>query len=238
VTIHVHLHDNFIMSSKFSQYIIRASREIKNCIDYNIFVTAGEESNYSCLLPWQIKQVSSALLEEFKEFKNSRIIDANAHIGCDTVNFLKIFPLAHITAIEINPIAFKCLTANIASLSEDMQKRTCLRLGDAINIIPTLISHDHDRGHVVYFDPPWGGPDYKKHKKLHLYLGKKNIIDYIVELLSFPDKKCSMVIFKAPYNFDQEYLKTAMALSNYKIRIYSIKKTSGALDFYLFFVMH
>ena len=58
---------------------------------------------------------------------------------------------------------------------------------------------------VVYLDPPWGGPDYKKAKVLDLYLGEKNIIDICVELMTGGENQsqlATLIVLKLPVNYN------------------------------------
>ena len=51
---------------------------------------------------------------------------------------------------------------------------------------------------LVFFDPPWGGQDYKNKKKINLFLDGINVIDIINDIYNFT----KIVALKIPNNFD------------------------------------
>ena len=79
----------------------------------------------------------------------------------------------------------------------------------------------------IFFDPPWGGPDYIKQDKIDLFLGELNIVDMIYKL--FSNNKAKLIVLKAPKNFNVENLeKTLSGFCIEKQEIYrgKIKKHS------------
>lgn len=77
----------------------------------------------------------------------------------------------------------------------------------------------------VFFDPPWEGPDYYKIENLDLFLGDKNIIDIIYEIMT--KNKAELVVFKAPKNFNFKGLsKTLKDYNIEKIPIFRSEKKS------------
>ena len=66
------------------------------------------------------------------------------------------------------------------------------------------IYNDYD---IYFFEPPWGGPQYKKKDILELYLSNielKNIIEMI------PNKK--LIVLKLPFNYDYNFIKEKYTL--------------------------
>ena len=60
------------------------------------------------------------------------------------------------------------------------------------------LNHIYENNYDIYFfDPPWGGPNYKKEIKIDLYLSNNNIIDIIKKI-----EKDKLIILKIPYNYD------------------------------------
>ena len=53
---------------------------------------------------------------------------------------------------------------------------------------------------IIFIDPPWDGIFYKAYDKLHLYLGKMDIIDIIKEW--YEKKLAKLYIIKCPANLD------------------------------------
>jgi len=55
----------------------------------------------------------------------------------------------------------------------------------------------------MYFDPPWGGKDYKKETDLDLYLGNTDVFSLCLDIIkSHP--KLLLIILKVPYNFNRK----------------------------------
>ena len=83
----------------------------------------------------------------------------------------------------------------------------------------------------VFFDPPWGGADYYKIENLDLFLGDKNIIDIIYEIMT--KNKAELVVFKAPKNFNFKGLsKTLKDYNIEKIPIFRSEKKKHSYDVY------
>ena len=55
---------------------------------------------------------------------------------------------------------------------------------------------------IIFFDPPWGGPEYKTHKSLELFLGDENLINIIEKI-----PKNKYIILKLPFNYNLNNLK-------------------------------
>ena len=78
--------------------------------------------------------------------------------------------------------------------------------------------HMHDNIDCYFFDPPWGGPDYKTKQNLDLFLGDVRIDTFLSEVIARKNKP-SYIVLKLPrnYNFQRLYeLKVHVKLS--KIR--------------------
>ena len=59
-------------------------------------------------------------------------------------------------------------------------------------------------GHVLFLDPPWGGPDYKKYNNLTLYLGKYKLEEIVQKWINMVKKKdkLKLILCKVPNNID------------------------------------
>lgn len=157
------------------------------------------ESKYSSLLPWHVNQVREIFTDE--ELDPSLIVDANAHIGADTWNFSQIYPNADIISIELDPENFRLLQHNTRFAKKHLMR------GDALEIIPQLNHID-----LLYFDPPWGGRDYKTQDKIDLYLSGQNIGQVVERFLD----RASVIVLKTPYNFNEASLP-ACIMNRYQI---------------------
>lgn len=197
-------------TSSFPPHVISAAKNAPNCkVDYAKMQTMGDISTYSCLMPWQIQQMEEVLFEKL-EFANSdtntnsansvkqvtRIIDATAHIGGNTLHFASCFPLAEISAVELDADTFNCLSANVSSFTSSFlpasSRKIDLYRGDAVKLLPQLLASIESSTSsssvagktLIFVDPPWGGRDYKEKKELCLYLGKRRVVDLCYEWLT------------------------------------------------------
>lgn len=175
----------------FSQEIIQESNR-HGCIDYGKLLIV-DESCYSCLMPHMAKQVIDAIVKLLGKRPNS-FIDATANIGCDSINFIKSFDIKGCIAIEHDAKTHDCLDKNLTMLVGDDHIRSYH--GDCIEFINGFKSPVD----FIYFDPPWGGPDYWKTKKLMLYLSNRSMVDVVKH--TFDQKFTDVIVIKVPSNFD------------------------------------
>lgn len=214
---------------KFPRHVLDAAKAIG--LDYSMFKTVGQESNYSCLLPWQIEQVNKAMTENCDVKSISLVIDATAHIGCDTINLGNVFSRSGVYAIENNAATYKVLCQNLTRLST----RFAPLHGDCRSIVPYLLKNSDSKSVFIYFDPPWNGKEYKNNTKLDLFLSDTNVVDFISSILS----KEITICLKTPYNYNFDGLSTKIGkLSNIKISpIHKYRNgVAAGIDYYLVFL--
>lgn len=133
------------------------------------------------------------------------IFDATACVGGDTIAFS--FYFKNIFSIEKDPVNYFVLNNNINVYNK---KNITTYLGDFNDEYKKILNNN--KIDVIYFDPPWGGSDYKYKKNLDLFLGKRNIIDIITEL-----KNMYNIILKVPKNYNissLSHLKYNIIISN------------------------
>ena len=177
----------------FPNWVVQASRKYRPaslCVDYGL-LRAVQESQYSSLLPHQIPGVVAALASLGK--LSGTIVDATAHIGCDTIFFSRLYPNLPIIAIESDAHTFNALRHNLAvsrSHATAVNADCTQYLADVVVPKPTAF---------VYFDPPWGGRDYGKAKSLVLELGGRPVSETISHTL---ENVSPLVVLKAPNNID------------------------------------
>ena len=132
------------------------------------------------------------------------ITDATANVGGNTLNFAKHFK--EVTAVEIDENAYQALENNIEVAGHKNVDVICGNYLDMMN----NLSQD-----VIFFDPPWGGPDYWRSKALMLKLGGKPIWKIINDITVKP----KLIVIKAPKNFAYAEFKCKVnsthVLSNY-----------------------
>jgi hypothetical protein len=148
----------------FPAAVTKFARMTPEAIDYSALeISPGKVSLYSSLLPWHAPDVNAALRAEFPT-PPAEILDATAHIGADSANFLSVFPGASLTAIEISPQVAAILRRNAAKTTRALglpSGRFRVINADA-NIALGLLGAEpfpdlRRRYDLVFFDPPWGG---------------------------------------------------------------------------------
>jgi len=121
------------------------------------------------------------------------ITDATANIGGNTISFY-LNGLTSVNAVEMDQLTCDILKHNLVTYQLPVNTVHCC---DYLSIYDQLVQD------VVFLDPPWGGPDYKKATKLDLYLGIKqslNIIDICAKL--FEKEKVKLIVLKLPINYN------------------------------------
>ena len=128
-----------------------------------------------------------------KEFLNILIIDANSHIGVDSIHFANMFTNSKIHSYEINKNTFDLLEKNIKVFSKQQQI-------EAFN--KSFLNASIDNAYFIYIDAPWGGKSYKETAmgKFELYLDNINIKEITRRLLV--NKKTKTVVLKVPFNYN------------------------------------
>jgi 16S rRNA G966 N2-methylase RsmD len=133
---------------------------------------------------------------------NINILDGTAGLGGNTFSFSKYFK--NITAIELNNTRFRMLNNNIHLYN--------LKNINTINTNSIeYMFNNYDNYDIYFFDPPWGGHDYKEQKILNLKLDNKSLKEIIKIMISKTNDK--LIIFKLPYNYDLNEFN----LFNYKL---------------------
>ena len=118
-----------------------------------LFISKEYLTFYTC--DHQAKQICDIILNYTDS--NNTITDCNAGIGGNTLYFCKNFNFVY--AIDNNENCMNYLEHNLVNYDNKfIITESCL------NIIKLI------RTDIVFFDPPWGGKDYKKTNNLDLLL--------------------------------------------------------------------
>ena len=150
-----------------------------------------EEGLWSITLPEDANKICEVIETELGT-NNITIFDGTGGIGGNTISFCKKFK--KVITCELDKERCMILNHNIS-----------LYMMDNIEIINgDCTEYLWKNADVYFYDPPWGGPNYKLNKKLRLKLGKKHLSEIIRE-----DK---LNIFKLPSNYDLSEFK-----QNYKL---------------------
>ena len=248
---------------KFPSWMTKMTKMTK-CIemDYSEFVVTPD-SQYSCLMPWGLRQTLAAFRRECASVQT--IIDATANIGCDAVYFCRIYPGVKVTAVEINNKTAVALQRNTSAGSPGRYfSRTGLLpdllriaggslpsinvvIGNCLDYLPTAGQVD-----LVYFDPPWcetpaadsaAAADSARPVRLaKLVLGDLAIGTVVGETLK---RNTTLVVVKSPLDYNLSELSNDATKALYgdslsavpvTIRSYNINKPSGETAYRLDFV--
>jgi hypothetical protein len=147
------------------------------------------------ITPWkEADLITHMILKHFQEKGLSPadlvITDATANVGGNTISFLR-HGLRQLTAYEIDPTTAQMLHNNLAVYG---YSQTNIKCQDYVTV------YRQTSQHVVFLDPPWGGPSYHLAKCLDLYLSGHNIIDICRDL--FNHTNTQLVVLKLPINYN------------------------------------
>lgn len=143
------------------------------------------ESLYSVSYPDEAEETSLIIKKHFPDVKI--IVDANANVGGNTINFSKHFD--KVLSIEIDNQTYLALKHNVQMYHRnnvDIYNHDCIQ----------LLKENTFKDKLVFFDPPWGGIFYRIEDKNDLFLSKINIVDIL------PNN----FVLKAPLNYNIENL--------------------------------
>jgi 16S rRNA G966 N2-methylase RsmD len=173
-------------------------------IPNNNLLKYDPEGLWSISLPDDAEKISLIILNNFGS--NLYILDGTSGIGGNVISFAKYFD--KVCAIEVDKTRFEILKNNI-----DIFKLNNVNLiNDNSN---NHLNNDYD---VYFFDPPWGGQDYKNKVNLRFKLGDYTLHDLINKINNKP------IIFKLPNNYDlsefSNYNYNINKINNYIIIIF------------------
>ena len=172
---------------------------------------------YSITDPNKAQIISDIIIDQFKNTNNLTITDATANMGGNTINFANNFE--KVNAVEIIDLHCKILENNLTEYK--LNDKVDIHCGDYLDLMDT-INQD-----IVFFDPPWGGKDYKKINNLNLYLDDINIIDICNSLLG----QTKVVAIKVPFNFDLMHMIKKTKFNS--ITVHKIYRNENHISFYL-----
>ena len=171
--------------------------------------------SYSIFYPNDADKVAK-IIKSFLPGK-AIITDANANMGGASLAFTNYFD--HVNSVEIIPFHCKILENNLKVY--DASDKVTIHCVDYLDIGNKL---EQD---AIFFDPPWGGPDYKKKQLMDMYLDNISICDIIKSLID--KKKIKILAIRVPFNYD---FKKILELSE-ESHIFTFKKNENKLNFFL-----
>lgn len=148
-----------------------------------------QEGIYSITNPLEADKISELIKATNPNLIN--IFDGTGGLGGNTINFSKHFNT--VTSCEINKERFNMLENNINQYN----------LSNVIKLNIDSISYlfnNYNNYDVYFFDPPWGGPSYKKYKKISLKIGEYSLLEIAQKLKNKINNK--LLIYKIPYNYN------------------------------------
>lgn len=175
--------------------------------------------------PWrESKYITQSIINQIKHLNKPKnpsidlskwtITDATSNVGGNTISFfMKGF--GRVNAVEIDKLTCDILKNNLTVYGYSTNNVYCT---DYLDIYLKLTQD------VVFIDPPWGGPDYKKAKVLDLFLGKTNLIDICYDLMD--KSKTKMIVMKLPINYNLPALINKMPPDK-KILVQKIYRYKG-----------
>jgi len=183
-----------IEKNKKENSIIKLSDEVQ----FTFFPNTGKDylfTNVSLFSSADIthsKATAELLLNYYtaSELKSKVLTDASSCIGGNTWSFAKM--VKEVNAVELNDINMTALKHNMNVVGADNIK---FYNDNYMNLKDTLKSN------IIFYDPPWGGLDYKKNVQVgYTYEGKF----YGLEELSKKKEEVEMLIFRIPMKSNVE----------------------------------
>ena len=169
-------------------------------IENNLLLKYDIEGVWSISLPNDAEKISLLIQNNFGS--NINILDCTAGIGGNVISFAKYFN--NVCGIELNKERFDILENNIK----------IFKLNNVLLINDDCNNHLNKKYDVYFFDPPWGGKDYKYKENLRFKLGIYTLNEITLKIKKITNKP---IIFKLPNNYDLS------EFSNFNYRIIKIK---------------
>jgi 16S rRNA G966 N2-methylase RsmD len=163
-----------------------------------------DEGLYSITNYKEADLISIIIKNNYNYSNKLRILDGTGGLGGNTISFSKNFK--KVTSIELNNKRYQMLKNNIKLYNfKNVEIINC-------NSIDYLFKNKNDFD-IFFFDPPWGGPNYKKEINLKLKMENYSLS----KLAEFIDKN-KMLVLKLPFNYDFS------EFNNFNYKLYKINK--------------
>lgn len=244
-----------IYERKFPKRITRYN----TFINYDLFnVTTISEEN--SLMPWHVKQVYTHFKTIYKNTECiKKIVDATAHIGVDSINFLHNFKDANLISFEKDKKTYDVLCSNLLNFSYLTKTYSIDKLTDPNNKTQSynldfVQNLDYIKNSdIVFIDAPWGGKDYRIKTKVSLYLHSTNyskntieqspenynVIEIVKKILT-SDYGVYSIILKVPFNYEFNNFEKQIHNCEPNTKIYYknvYRGNSNIISFVLIFII-
>lgn len=196
-------------------------------MNFNIFPYVEEiDRNKLHSVPSSIYSVSTSYHAKIlinrikKKFGESHIIDLTSNIGGNTIPFGLNFK--KVDAVEIDKKTYNALNHNLRVYKLKNVKTHNMDGNE-------FIDKNKKKHNIWFIDPPWGGSDYKKEKKMELFLSDISLPNIVKTIII----KHSPIAFylKVPLNYDTENLIKKIEKKSKEINILTMKSTKGKLQY-------
>lgn len=176
---------------------------------------------YSIFLPKYANSMAKVLRSYFPDNEKVTITDATSNMGGAVLGFCRYFD--KVNAVEIVDLHCNILRNNMKLYKVD----------DQVNIIcdDYIDVYKNTKQDIIFFDPPWGGVDYKKNLLMNLNLGDFNMDKIIMDIKENKQKSLKkdqplIIALRVPYNYD---FKRMFKIHD-KINIHSFFKDNKVLS--------
>ena len=169
-------------------------------------IMMDDVAKYSITLPEKADMISEIIRKNYHlnyqtdDMTQLTITDAMACVGGNTLSFAKSFK--SVNANEINITRYQYLINNMKEY--DMENISFYN-GNYLNLINKL------KQHIVFVDPPWGGPIYKSQYKMDIIINtdddKEVKLHEIIDDILKDENETKMIIFKLPINHNIDNFK-------------------------------
>ena len=160
----------------------------KEGVDYSA-LKITPEGLYSITKRADGQKIINAMISVIGSPRKKTITDVTGNVGGDTILFGMFFK--QVDSIELDKDNFSALQNNVEVFGLNNVK---LHNGDSTKIYKWKTD-------VLYIDAPWGGPSYKEHVDLDLYLGTHRVDEWLATVLKRPSRP-KHVFLKLPRNYN------------------------------------
>jgi predicted RNA methylase len=143
------------------------------------------EGVWSISLPSEADLITNIIKKHTTNCK--KIFDGTGGLGGNVISFSKNFN--SVITCEINKERFKILENNLNIFGI---KNVQIVQDDCLNNLELVVD-------AYFFDPPWGGPEYKFNNKTTIKLGNSDLVEVVEKIRKLND---SPVFIKLPGNYD------------------------------------
>jgi|GEM_PF-2548422 len=156
-------------------------------VDQRYAIRYDDEALYSTTDQVTANKIAKEILRFVS--KDSIVTDATACIGGSALALSKCFKIVY--AIELDKDRYELLNYNMKLLK--CTNVICIN-NDALKQCEIL------RQDIIFLDPPWGGPEYKKETSIDLFISNIPFYEICITL----SKVCKFIVIKVPVNFNQK----------------------------------